>query len=54
MMAYEILARIYAGLQMCGQNEDGDMEWLGTYQQWQRVEEEERKVLSRTWGRIPF
>jgi len=46
MMAYEILARINAGLQLCGQEDDGQLQWLGTFTEWQRVEKEEQKLCS--------
>jgi hypothetical protein len=38
MTAKEMNARMMAGLQMCGQNEDGELEWLGTVQEWQLSE----------------
>lgn len=37
MYAYQILARIQAGLQLCGQEEDGTLMWMGTTFDWARV-----------------
>ena len=45
MYAYQILGRIDAGLQLCGQEEDGTWQWMGTFSQWQRVEDCELKVI---------
>lgn len=42
-IAYEFLAKCRAGLQLCGV-EDGQLQWLGTFSQWQRVDEEEKKL----------
>ena len=33
--AYEILAKIQAGLVLGGQDDDGDLEWIGTRDKWQ-------------------
>lgn len=43
MRAYEILARIRAGLILAGRNEDGEYEWIGTQAQWKEVEKTEDK-----------
>lgn len=39
MIAYELLARLRL-LVLCGQDEDGELEWLGTQQKWNQVESE--------------
>jgi hypothetical protein len=36
MMAYQLLARL-TFLSLAGQNEDGELEWIGTYKQWMDV-----------------
>ena len=46
MRAYEILGRIDAGLQLCGQEEDGTWQWLGTFTEWQKVEQCEQEVIN--------
>jgi hypothetical protein len=43
--AYEFLAKDRAGLQLCGM-EDGQLQWMGTFYQWQQVDKEEQKILS--------
>jgi hypothetical protein len=35
MFAYEIRAFIDAGCQLCGQEADGSLQWMGTHQQMQ-------------------
>jgi hypothetical protein len=47
MYAFEILCRIKAGLQLCGQNEDGELEWLGTNIAWQDAMKRELNYLFR-------
>lgn len=47
MLAYEFLAKCYAGLQLCGE-EDGQLQWLGTLQQWQEVEVWEQALTGNT------
>lgn len=42
-IAYEFLAKCRAGLQLCG-IEDGQFQWLGSFQQWQQVTKEEEKL----------
>jgi len=37
MKAYELKAIFEAGLQLCGQEEDGSLQFLGTKEQWQRA-----------------
>lgn len=44
-MAYEILGRIHAGLQLCGIEEGGQLQWLGTLTQWNKVEACEQEVI---------
>lgn len=46
MLAYELLARLRL-LTLSGINDEGDLEWLGTYQQWCQVEKEEQKILEQ-------
>lgn len=36
MMAYQLLARLN-NLLLVGRDEDGEWEWIGTYQQWNEV-----------------
>jgi hypothetical protein len=36
--AYEILCRDKAGLALCGQDDDGDLEWVGTREKWAEAE----------------
>jgi hypothetical protein len=38
MIAYQLLARLNH-LVLCGQDEYGELEWMGTGRQWDRVEE---------------
>ena len=45
MYAYQILARIRSGLQLCGKDGFGDLEWIGTTQQWDLVDKEEMAIL---------
>jgi len=42
MIAYELLARL-RHLSLAGQDEYGDLEWMGTYRQWMEVSKEEAK-----------
>lgn len=42
MYAYELLARC-KHLTLGGQDEDGELEWIGTKEQFERVEAEERQ-----------
>ena len=46
MYAFEILGRIYAGLQLCGVEPTGELQWMGTFTQWQNVEECEEEVIN--------
>ena len=39
VFAYDLLNHIKAGLIMCGQNTDGEIEWLGDRQKWDILEE---------------
>ena len=39
ILAYDLLNHIKAGLIMCGQNEYGEIEWLGDKQKWNLLEE---------------
>ena len=41
-MAYQLLARLNH-LTLAGQDEYGDLEWIGTYGQWMQVSKEEIK-----------
>jgi hypothetical protein len=41
MIAYELLARLRL-LVLAGQDEDGDLEWIG---KWQNIEREEEIIL---------
>lgn len=45
MYAYELLPRL-RHLTLVGQDEDGALEFLGTFKQWQTVAKEEEKL----WG----
>lgn len=45
MMAFQILGRIDAGLTLCG-IEDGELQWMGTFTQWQKVEQCEEEVIN--------
>jgi len=38
MEAYKLRARLEAGLQLCGRDEDGEYEWMGTKAQWAKAE----------------
>ena len=38
-IASEVKAKIDAGLTMCGQNEEGEIEWLGTKEEWRLAED---------------
>lgn len=40
MLAYELLTRLN-NLVLAGQNEDGELEWVGTVEQWAKVREDE-------------
>lgn len=42
--AYEILANC-KNLVLGGVDDDGDLEWIGTYQQWVAAEEEKQNIL---------
>lgn len=44
MMAYELLARLKY-LTLAGQNEDGELEWIGTFTDWQNVTKEEMEWI---------
>jgi len=37
-LAKELKAYFNSGLTLCGQDEDGDLEWVGTYKHWNRYE----------------
>lgn len=37
-LAYEILAKDRAGLTLAGQDDDGDLEWIGTNDKWAEAE----------------
>jgi hypothetical protein len=39
MIAYELLARC-RHLTLAGQDEDGELEWMGTQEHWREVEKE--------------
>lgn len=41
MYAYQLLARCKY-LTLCGQDEDGDLEWVGTLAHWKEVSDFER------------
>lgn len=43
-IAYEFLAKCNAGLQLSGV-EDGQLQWMGTFTEWQRIEAEEMKLI---------
>lgn len=45
MIANELLAKLN-NLTLCGQNEDGELEWIGTAKQWKKARTEEESVLS--------
>ena len=38
-------ARFDAGLVLAGYNEDGEPEWIGTQEQWERAEELENQLI---------
>ena len=46
LLAYELLARC-KHLTLCGVDEDGELQWIGTAQQWGDVTFDEMNVL---WG----
>ena len=35
--------RILSGLQLAGQNEDGELLWMGTGREWRKIEEDGRE-----------
>lgn len=39
MLAYELNNKIKAGLTLCGQDEDGELEWVGDEKMWKLAEE---------------
>lgn len=45
MMAYELLPRL-VHLTLSGQNEDGELEWIGTNDQWYRANKMEQELCS--------
>ena len=42
--AYELLARC-KHLVLAGVDDDGDLEWIGTYQHWTEAEREKENIL---------
>ena len=42
MMAYQLIARLN-NLVLAGIDDDGELEWIGTYQQWMKVGDYERQ-----------
>jgi hypothetical protein len=44
MIAYELLAKLQL-LTLCGQNEDGELEWIGRTQNWDALAIEEENIL---------
>jgi hypothetical protein len=44
MQAYELLAKLH-NLTLCGQDDEGQLEWIGTREQWEKAEDEERILL---------
>lgn len=42
--ASELLAKLNL-LALCGQNEDGELEWIGSDKQWDKLEIEEEAIL---------
>lgn len=38
-LAKEIQAKFKAGLQICGEDKAGNLEWIGTTQQWGTIDE---------------
>jgi hypothetical protein len=50
MLAKEITSKIEAGLQLAGQNEDGDLEWMGTAEEWRLSEdiEDAKDLINET------
>jgi hypothetical protein len=42
--AYELLAKLRV-LTLTGQDEDGELEWVGPHDAWQQIEEEENAIL---------
>ena len=47
MYAYQLLAKFEAGLLLCGQDNDGELEWLGSREQFQRAAALESEILTR-------
>lgn len=45
MKAYELLAKL-RHLTLWGQDVCGELEWVGTYQDWVLVEEEKKNILA--------
>lgn len=50
MKAYELLGKLRC-LTLAGQNEDGELEWIGTMEQWNKVDGEMADILAK-WDRI--
>jgi hypothetical protein len=44
--AYELLPKL-RHLTLSGVNEEGELEWIGTFQEWQEVNYEEMKMIWR-------
>jgi hypothetical protein len=44
MKAYDLLAKC-RHLTLAGINKDGELEWIGTYQQWINSEEEKQNII---------
>lgn len=44
MMAYELLARC-RHLTLTGQDDDGELEWVGTKEKWEAVNKEEVEAI---------
>lgn len=50
--AYELLAKFEAGLLLVGQEEEGELQWLGHRQQFQDASRLETEIPYRT--KMPF
>ena len=47
MQGYELLSYLRC-LQLVGQNDDGELEWIGSTGQWNKVDNESEAIL-RDW-----
>ncbi len=47
--AYALQAKFIAGLTICGENFEGQLEWMGDTKQWQRAEDIEEDLSFETF-----